>query len=86
MTQVKVRKDHECAQCGQVIKRGELAEYGEARYSRLDSDWETQIGIKYAKWWLCLPGECLPFEEDEEPENQHTTNATSGAIACPSEH
>ena len=59
---IKTRKDHKCSICGKIIKKGETAEYYEARYPKYNYITDVQIGIKYIKLWDHI--ECrndLPF-------------------------
>lgn len=48
---VKVRKEHECAFCGGIIRIGEMADFESGKSARFDKD-DNQIGIRYWKCYL----------------------------------
>lgn len=54
--EVIVRKDHNCAYCNSLIKKGETANYMEVRGPRYDVD-DFQIGIHFYKEWYCIDKE-----------------------------
>ncbi len=57
---VKTRKDHECAQCGKKIPKGEYALYNSERQPVFDAENMDgpQIGIEYLKWYFCYGSGC----------------------------
>ncbi len=63
---VTARKEYKCAFCGRVIKKGQKHQFGKTRGPKLADDFETQIGIEYAQWRLCLEGDA---DCKEPPEN-----------------
>ena len=51
---VKVRKEHKCHMCGDVIKKGEYANYIAFKSPKYDYAKDTQIGITYINIWYCI--------------------------------
>ena len=63
---VTARKEHKCSFCGRPIKKGQKHQFGKTRAPVYGEDYETQIGIEYAQWRLCLQGDT---ECNKPPEN-----------------
>lgn len=62
---VIARKEWVCAFCERVIPIGKKHIFGKGRGARIDDDCETQIGIEYFEYRLCLDDpECKEKEEN----------------------
>lgn len=49
---VRIRKDHDCAHCEEIIKSGSNADFMSFRRPRHDEE-DNQVGIWYERFYFC---------------------------------
>ena len=52
--EIRVRKNHICAHCGNEIEKGDIAILHKGRAPRFDDEDIKQIGIYYYREYTCL--------------------------------